>query len=314
MNKNFSVSIILLLLLTSFTPFFTSCVSDDLDNCPPAWNVRILVKPDTETSRAAADRYQIDQMTLYVFDQSDKFVTSWQGGAYTFGTPYEAYLSLTPGNYRFIIWTNQGEIYQTNYTLNECQEQKPWLNDLQFYMNCPQAGIITGDIPDLHHGDLKEAKVQENTQNEFTIILKPNTYKINFTVKGLPVNENEYHFRIRDNNSHYKFNNAIVAEQPEFSFLKTTQFEESNELYSTIKTLRLTSIRKPMFDFTCLTSGECLHEDNLVEMIAKAYATGGQNVNFSTTFEFDIVLAFNASVGVTVTVNGWSYTENKTNL
>lgn len=312
MKKITSVSTVLMLLLISTLLAVSSCVNDDLDGCLRE-NVRILVKTNTETSRAATDRYQIDNIILFVFDEDNRFVTAWQGGAHTPNEPYEALLRINPGTYHFVVWTNQGDVYTTTQSLEECQAQQPLFSDLTMYMKCPANNCLTEEIPDLHHGLLTDAVVQRNKFNEFTIILTPNTYKLKFTVDGLAVNEDNYNFRVKDNNSHYTFSNSIRDEQAEFEHLRTTIFS-GRELKTSMKVLRLTHDRSPVFDLTNQASGKCLYTDNLVTMIQKAYSAGGQTVDFSRTFEFDIRITFRGNLGVTISINGWSYQINDTEL
>lgn len=311
MKTIYSVSKLLMLLLgMAFT--VTSCLRPDLDDCPRQ-NVRIVVKTHTEASRAESNTHTIENVTIYVFDQQNKFVTAWQGSAYVYGSTYVAEMNIDPGLYHFVIWTNQGETYTTTHSIEECHTQAPSLHELTLYMACPADNVITTDLPDLHHGKLSDAQVHDNTINEFTVVLRPNTYKINFTVKGITNDDSDYALNIRDNNSHYTFDNRIIDGQDDFDHLREGRFT-NGELKASMNVLRLASDRSPWFSFTNLTTDDCLFENCLVEMITKAYSTGGRTVDFDETFEFDITLTFTGNLGVIVSVNGWSYTGSLTDL
>ena len=306
----------LFLLLTGLMASAASCIRPDLSDCPRQ-NVRITVTTHTEASRAENDRYDIQNATIYVFDASGRFVTAWEGGEYIYGQPYTAELELDPGTYRFVVWTNQGESYTSTHSVSECHQSKPSLSELTYYLNCPADNTLTADLPDLHHGILQNAVVTADILNEFTVVLTPNTYTLNFTVEGLPADGNDYTFKVTDNNSHYTFDNTILGGQLEFSHLRATRFTESEELTASMKVLRLTADREPLFDFADATGGESLYANGLVTMIRRAYGSASRADLASvlaTTFEYNITITFRANVGVNVEVNGWSYFENNTEL
>ncbi|MCD7970008.1 MAG: FimB/Mfa2 family fimbrial subunit [Alistipes sp.] len=288
---------------------FASCIKDDTDDCYPAQpQVRIVVKTLAEVTRPeTTGTDQIDNVWIYIFDGEERFMGTWIGGAYTHGELYEAYLDLEPGNYHFVAWTNQGEVYNT------IDATKASANDYIVGLTYPEDHRITEDIPDLHHGMISDAEVVPDIENEFTIVIKPNTYRLNFTVQGLDETPDDYAFSVTDNNSHYYFDNSIIEDQEEIQYFRSTAFAGA-ELKASMKVLRLMETRTPWFQFADLTEDNVMYEDNLVKMIKTAYETSGQTVDFDSTFEFDITLIFNANLGVTIDVNSWSYTQNPTEL
>lgn len=317
MKRIFSAST-LLITLTAALLSVTSCIREDMDDCP-RHNVRVVVKTYPEVTRAAAiDRYNIGNATIYVFDSNNKYVTAWQGGAYVPGQVYDAWFQLEPGSYHFVVWTNQGPVYTATHTVDDCNAQAPQLEDLTLYMNCPSDRTITDDLPDFHYGTLAGATVIENTQNEFTVVLTPNTYRINITVQGLPVTADRYGFSITDNNSHYTFDNDIVGGRVDFKHYRYTGFGDADELHASMTVLKLTETRTPSFDFSDETIGQSLFSDDLVGMIKRAYGKQSPQMDFrelfATVFDYDITLRYDAVLGVTVLINGWAYSNNETEL
>lgn len=293
--------------------FALSCISPDRGDCPPRQNVRIVVRTITEVTRTAGGSNEIDNVTIYVFDQQERFVTAWQGDAYTYGQVYQAYLDIDPGTYRFVVWTNHGATYSASHTLAECGAETPYFQDLTLSMACPSGNRLESDIQSLHHGSLPGATVYAGMVNEFTIVLRPNTYKINYTVKGLPADGCDYSFSVRDNNSRYTFANATLQGSDHVEHLRTV-CHTGGHLTASMKVLSLCDTRTPAFDFSNATTGQSLLSDDLVSMIKRAYASSGRSVDFNSTFEFDIVLTYEANVGVHVSVNGWGYSGNPTEL
>lgn len=302
----------LLLLLFGLSLFFTSCVRPDLGDCPRE-NVRITVTTLPESTRGAFDGYRIDNVTIYVFDESDHFVTAWQGGAYTPYHSYQAGFTLDPGTYRFVAWTNQGKTYTSSHTLEEAHRERPHQTEKHLSLSYPSGGTLFDELPDLHHGMLTGQIVAEATNHDFTIVLIPNTYRLNFRVRGIPSNDSQYRFSVRDDNSHYSYTNRILSGWPEFEHRRESAFAEG-ELTAAMKVLKLESDRSPAFTFEDQTAGLYSYSNCLVTMIRKAYRANGQTVDFRKTFTFDIVITFEANSDVNVAVNGWSYTENNIEL
>ncbi|MCD8071878.1 MAG: FimB/Mfa2 family fimbrial subunit [Alistipes sp.] len=280
-----------------------SCVRDDRDDCPDEEpKVRIVVKTLAEVTRADTDYYNIENVLIYIFDEQKRFVGTWSGGAYTFGEAYVATLDLDPGTYHFVVWTNQGEIYS-----GATQTQA---DDLVVALQYNSGGIVAEEIPDLHHGMLADAQVLPQTDNTFQIIIRPNTYRVNFTVEGVDPTD-RYSFSVKDNNTHYMFDNTIVDNMDEIVYLRTAGFT-GGELTASIKTLRLADDRSPLFELQAVSAGASLHTGDLVDMIITAYAGIGHTVDFDTEFEFDLTLSFDTQLGLTITVTGWNYVTDPT--
>lgn len=284
-----------------------SCVNEDIGDCPEGYRIILTVTPDYSVTRSnPADWYGITCVHAYIFDSDGTFVGCAQGGSYT-GEDYVFDLDLEPGQYRFIAWTNHGDTYKTNITMDDCHALRPSAAELQLAMQCTKNQDITTDIPDLHYGVLSGAVVVEEADNHFKVVMRPNTYRINFTVKGLPVTTNDYDFTITDNNSDYTFDNTIIPDKDDFTYRRTSNFEGA-EIYATHKVLRLAHGREPQFVFSNADTSKKLYENDLVKMIKSAYEVNGQSVDFDAVHTFDITLQFAADMSVTISVNGWKYT------
>ena len=328
MKKLHPILITLVVAAFVFTGL-TSCIKDDMDDCP---ETQLLVKFVPEMYELPENEHRIDSVHVYVFDRNDRFVTAWNGGGYDYlsGTGYVVPVDLEPGEYRFVAWTNPCDSYLFNRSLPECLPQTTTLRDLELYLDCSADRTFTSDIPDLHYGVYTGAVVEGGRNQTYIIYLVPNTYRINTTVKGLPVSGDEYRFSVRENNSRFTFGNAIVSGQDDFQHIRTSRFGQDNRLSASMRLLSLTddhclpehrlpktraaSDRSPQFAFSNTTTGRVYYSGDLVRMIRKAYESAGQTVDFDVTYVFDIELAFDAMMNVTITVNGWTYKYNPTEL
>lgn len=299
-----------LTLLLGIALLLGSCTKENLSKCP---NVRLRIVADIQSKAATIDRYNIESVTVYVFDNDYKYVTQWEGGAYIHGQTYEVPLTLPAGTYHFVVWTNQGDVYKASHSKAQLDGSVSYA-DMSTGLSVPTDKTISTDIPDLHYGILTDAEVFEfdNINRIYTVIISPNTYKVNFSVRGLIPNGNTYGFTVTDNHSRYKFDNSMVSGLGNYYHTRPVQFG-GNELNTSMILLGLDAGRAMPFSFENATSAAQLYSGDLIDMINKAYAAAGRRPDFSSTYEFDIVLVF-SQFGVEITVNGWGYQGNPTEL
>lgn len=292
---------------------FTSCIKENLEDCEdPQGNLRVtfkldeIVKPETSLLD-----YNVNNIHVYVFDSGNQFVKAVNGGTYT-DEGYTIYMDLPGGNYHIVAWTNQGGIYKTNKTIEECEAEAVLKGELEYYLECNAGEALLDEIPDMLFGKMSQ-QVINGQENHVVVPMTPNTYRVNVTVKGLPETADRFDFTITDDNSHYTFDNAIVGGKQEHYHLRSCT-QAHRELDVTFKTLRLGRDRNPLFVFKNAASDKELYNGCLVQTILNAYESSGQTVDFNVTHTFDIVLNYYefvennvAKLGVTVTVNGWEY-------
>jgi hypothetical protein len=295
-----------------------SCIKSNNEDCvDPRGNVRLTVGLRTDAIPVRADEtgYRIDSLNVYVFDADERYVTFAEGGKYT-GQEYEFFLDLPAGDYHFVVWTNHGNSYKTNMTTAQIESRSASLDELELYLD-HGGETLTDLIPDLLHGMVRGKTIVGDRQNHVEIAMNPATHTINMTVKGLPPTADAFDFTITDNHSRYTFDNQPIEGQDDFQYTHTALYNSGN-LYSTIKTLTLNKNRHPHFVLTRRSvtgaADERIFDESLTQTILNAYAASGQTVDFETTHTFDIVLSFNANMGVMVSVNGWEYTQQEQNL
>jgi len=301
-----------------------SCIKDDLSDCFGYMenNVRLTVRLDVDATarNAVSESYRIDSTHVYVFDATGRFVTSAAGGVYDPTKAYEFFFTLEGGDYHFVVWSNPGEIYKTNHAFEQSEAQELTMDDLIYYMDVSVADCLTKDIiPDLLYGTQLQ-EIISNQNNLVTVDMIPDTYRVNIEVTGLPQIGDDFEFTITDNNSHYKFDNSIIPDMDDFTYMRVDNQSVSiddpdeRQLNVSFKVLRLIDGRSPGFLFTNRTDGDILYHDNLIETIRRAYEQSGQTLDFDKTHTFDIKLTFNIDMGVSVSVNGWEYTQQSNEL
>ena len=296
----------------------TSCVKSDYNECvDDRGNVRLTFSLDENVTRSSnLSDYQIESINIFVFDAvTAKCVASADGGRYVAGQVYEVFLTLKGGLYDFIVWTNLGDVYKV--TLPTFGSTS--LNEMELFMDRSNVDL-TKDIPDLLYGTPKDIQgnqqsiqISEMRDNHVPIVLTPNIYTINIEVTGLPAAiTDSYSFAITDNNSRYEFSdNSIINSEPAFQYVRTVA-PVGGKLTTSIKVLQLTSARQPDFIFKDAT-GNILFENDLIGLIVRAY-TGTTGVDFNKIFTFNIKFTYDSNMDMSVSVNGWEYKKENSNL
>lgn len=305
MKKYFSTTLRFLFIVFTLA-LGVSCVRPEIDGCvDPRGNVRLNVNLDVDiATRAAGLPYQIENATVYIFDADNKYIASCRGEAYT-GEPYEFYLNLESGDYHFVVWTNQGDRYRTSKSLSDDLKNRTTLSELEFIYDHSTHDCQSELIPDLLYGSTSRT-IDANRDNHVDVLMRPDTYTIRIKVKGLPACADDFDFSISDNNSHYAFDNTIIEGKEHFQHTRTCR-QAGGELNTSIRTLRLSHDRSPLFAFSNATTGERLFENCLIKTICGAYEAAGQSVDFNKMFTYDIVLSYDVNMNLTVSVNGWNY-------
>ena len=304
----------------------TSCLREGLEDCVLKDNVFLSVKTDFDlrvSTAAAADWYAINSVSVYVIDQNNKFVTSWHGGAYIAGIDYLVPLRLDKGTYRFVVWTNEG----VSYTVSPSNPELKGIllmDEMTINMVIPADRKIRELIPHRHYGIVSEAQVIQNRDNYYTITIKPHTYKVNFTVKGLTTTNDLYDFTVSDNNSSHTFDNSVISGRDRYQHIRSTGFEVKSDdtvnnatqgvLNASMILLQIDDGTETTFALSNNTTGETLYTADLIQSIQQAYRSSGETLDFSRTFEFDMVITFLTNLKVSVSVNGWSYIEQEQEL
>jgi len=312
MKKQYSEilrSVLFLGVLGVMLVLVSSCIKDDLSDCiDERGNVRLTLELDVNATarNSNPDGYKIDSTHVYVFDQDNRFVTFATGGVYDPAQDYEFFFTLEGGEYRFIVWTNPGDIYKTNSTFEECEENLYTPEDLIYYMDSSAGECLTQNIPDLLYGT-KRQEIDGNWNNHVIVDMTPNTYNINVKVKGLTQeNEEDFEFSITDNISDYNFDNTIIPLTDDYTHIRYAA-REDDELNVSFKVLSLDEDRNPLFVFTDHTNSDVLFSGSIIDIIRSIYEHSEQTLDFGNTYTFDIVLTFDVDAGVMVSIGDWEY-------
>ncbi len=316
-----------------------SCVAEELEYCPP----RLFITTDHEEiygSRAGTGERttrtdvvnwftSIDSVSVYVFDESSRFVTLWTGGKYTVDEVYEVPLEelrLPEGLYTFVVWTNRGEGH--DYTCNVLQ-RKPGDSIDEFWLRTyvPEDGSMDGDLEHRHYGRLEKVYISNNAlQREYTIVVNPAVHRVHFSMRsGIDDfdNNRRYELTVTDHNSLHNFDNKSIGDSGE-KHTYTSVMEpglyrggtraEETALTASMDMLQLQDETGTRVDVTDRTTGKTIFDEDLVRLIQMVYDNNldeGAELDFEHTLEFEVDINILSDVLIELWVNGWYYKWNR---
>jgi hypothetical protein len=312
-----------LAVMVGVTLASTSCVKENLEDCPPlgtAYNVMLHIITNFDAGipegLVTYDQFNIESMAIFIFDEQGQFVDVLVGDPYTPGKDYAISLNLEPGKYQFVVVTNPGDMNEMPYTPDEFREMRPSLDEIEMAVGT-DVSRVDMDIEDLHLGKSGVVTVSNENPQDVTVVVYPKTYKVNFRAIGLPA-DHTYEFEVSDHNFmrsidgesfttledmiNYWREGVLTNENPR------TYFDASMTMYD------FNHDKEMPFVLRDTTTGEIVFSGDLIDMIEQAYNTALQEVDFNQIFEFDITLNFAAGTQIEITVNGWTYRIENTNL
>jgi len=149
------------ILFCSLALLFLSCIGEDLSECPPTVNLELTFSYRGDTDDPSMFVSYIDQVTLMVYDESERLVLSLDLNKNDLTARQGVELCLEPGNYKIICWGNAHEYTE----LYECEsfaggklnhpslsksERIPTNSHLyygSYNVSVPDKGTVQGDIP-----------------------------------------------------------------------------------------------------------------------------------------------------------------------
>jgi hypothetical protein len=289
-----------------FACLFVSCIKEDLSDCPPSGK-QIQVLFTYEDGEINPD--DLHEVTLFVFDEDNNFVTLWSLNAPLLDTVYIPEIKLAPGKYNLLTWFNAQAPYSITPAKNTLSRSVV-KTQMELRLDIPSGGDFTDNLPLLLYGKLAGiAEVSQTGDNLFSIPLVQNINRINIKVTGLfPVTEDTYRFAITDNNGNYTFDNGFAStdfSENVFSYVtETSDTGGTGNLNASLTVLKLSGDRDNP-ELTIRDQTEEFYRCNLIQLIRQFYPAN----DYDKTHVYTIEIAYNGDnltdVSVSVTIDDW---------
>ena len=319
MNQRKLYNITAVLVIISTLLAFSSCIKEDLSECPPrSASVKVRFAINTEDDETGLSHAGvIEKATLYIFDRNNRFVAMSSRNDIVVSREYELDIDLAPDIYNFVVWVGEKAPYYTLPAFADFPAVKPGKEESTMNLDIPANRIVDFTLPRLLFSKVDNKEITGDDQIiDFDLIQNTNT--LIFTVNGLERTDNTYSFSIADDNGSYDFDNNYASCKA-FQYTTGALFPaDSDVLDGTMTVLRLGSNRNPRFTLVNKTTGETLYpsyagqQTDLIQLILKAYE--GKTVNFDRRHTFHITLDFDTNMEATVTVDGWNVNDSGNEL
>ena len=191
------------ILLLSLLFIATSCIDDDLSDCPSGLSVGFtynLYNQDMEYADAFENA--VNDISLFIFDGDGKYVT--QHVATKEDLKYNGYridvCCLPSGNYQLLAW---GGIMGDTFVSKELVKGESQLADVLIKLNTIKNGASDEDLAPLFYGRtaLLNYKNTKHTKVEVPLIKNTNTFRILLQdVNNQEVKPEVFSFQIIDKN------------------------------------------------------------------------------------------------------------------
>lgn len=308
----FSLLVMALLSMTQ-----TSCIKEDMDDCPSNLRVYFDYLPATYASiKEGINPNDVKQINLYWFDAETDLLVGSEVAQFDNENPFSSdyYIEipmLESGEYKFIAWGN----------LNGCYDLKPetpvnrntTYDKLSISLNSIENDSVKSKISPLFFG---QSGLEEIKQGAFTqdvrIPFVQNTYTFHVLVSGRLAATSKYKIVIADSNTHLGFDNSYIA-CPTINYVTQCGFPERNALAGELTTMKISRGRAPILKVVDENNeASPVFKANLVDLILELEKQHKIEIDFSQMYEFDIELYVDrGSFGITI--NGWKiiYEENE---
>ncbi len=191
------------ILLLSLLFIATSCIDDDLSDCPSGLSVGFtynLYNQDMEYADAFENA--VNDISLFIFDGDGKYVT--QHVATNEDLKYNGYridvCCLPSGNYQLLAW---GGIMDDTFVSKELVKGESQLADVLIKLNTIKNGASDEDLAPLFYGRtaLLNYKDTQHTKVEVPLIKNTNTFRVLLQdVNNMEVDPEVFSFQIIDKN------------------------------------------------------------------------------------------------------------------
>lgn len=322
--------------LFCFCLFFiasTSCMKEDLSDCPPpdpdlvSYRLGFTYVPLSADKGEGFDPSELEMLTVYAFDSLGCFVTSVTDEAPRLGeSDYHLDFLLPEGRYNFYAWGNVQDCYR--FDCAGFEKGKTKHEEIRLLYEGAVQDTVSVIPPPLFFSSLCDARLvvpsvsrssEVITYLSDTLFITKDRYTLCFEANGLDEEEGAYRAVVTDDNACYGFDNSFASSK-KLHYTALFGYKEAEGMYcAELGCLRLSRDRRPEFKLYDNRTGELLYQDCLTDLLL-AGEKEDRKVDFTRMYDFVIHLDFNRDPGtgvinrVRIRVNDWAVVEKEVTI
>jgi len=305
----------------------TSCITEDLQECPNDYRLRIVYDRNMLNADAFASR--VHSVDIQVFDHSSGLPVyrhSESGEALASGN-YTVSLPVPPGVYDILCWGGMADGTSFSHALPPAEA----LTGQNVVLDAP-GGVSDKRLNDLYHGLLREATFIDNNDigslepQTRTIYLTKNTNRVNvmlMNLDGKEMRKDDFRITITSANGDMGYDNMLLSGRnityghwsisPIVSEMAGNVSTQS-ALSAEFSLSRLTADTHSRLDVTRLSDGERIIsvplEDNLLLYKGEFYASMSDDEYLNREDDYTITFILdtnnNWDVAAMIFINKWA--------
>ncbi len=195
----------------------SSCVYEDMQECPNEYNLRIVFDRNMLYADAFASR--VKSVDIQVFDHATgaQVYRHTESGEKLASGSYKVNLPVAPGTYDILCWAGLSEGNAFSYT-----EPQAKALDRQGMALATSNGQSTNRLNELYHGLLTEATFTDNNNigsfeaQTQTIYLTKDTNRVNvllINLEGTAMDPKDFECTITSNNTEMAYDNRLITDR-----------------------------------------------------------------------------------------------------
>ena len=146
----------------------TSCIYEDETDCP----IEVRFVYDRNMEFADAFSSQVDDVTLFIFDEQEVFLKAVHEEGDALHTDNKIDLDLAPGVYHLVAWCglskDEDGLYIINYRLTPGVST---IDEAGFTLDYGESTTLRHDLSNLYHGMVRDFEVTADAPSQTTISL-----------------------------------------------------------------------------------------------------------------------------------------------
>lgn len=297
--------IILALFIGGIIILLTGCIKEDLSNCGEYLTLkfRYITSPE---SRSGSLFPEIDRLSVFVFDESGRFVYRANDASIRITDAYSMPLPLHPGCYRFIVWAGLDE----HYLLPPCIAGETEMEEFILQLKRESDNTVPRHPALLYHGMEELVEFKPLEAKCITIGLRRITNTIRVIAHNLEP-ETLHDISIEDDNGTYHYTGEIVPDDlltylPVYPTTKT----QADPLVADFNVMRLQAGRDARLKIRD-ASGTPKYNEALIDKLLG----NNPNIDFDYDHDFTIEITFgDGYIPVSIKINGWEIIEEESGL
>lgn len=315
MKFNSLIRSILFVCLVVCSGILNSCdvFNEDLPEC------RLSVKFKYDYNMLSTDEFhtQVDQVTLFIFDNDGKYLfkQSAEGNSLATGE-FQMDVQLPIGRYKFMAWAGVHDSYE----ISTLTEGVSTVTDVKLRLKRDASLIIDKKLEPLWYGEIIDVNFTGTTNQTEVVNLIKDTKRIKCMFQNTASSNNDllldnYKFEILSANGYLDYDNSLLKDDVLSYFPYYTEQKSNSIMIIELNTLRLVPGNDARFIITDKTTSKSVLDIDLIDFFSLVEMEGNKwseqeyfdrQSDYLITFYLKEPTVNESWIAAQIVINGWT--------